>query len=92
MLEENRIDELAVKYQTTKINIYREYIQHVFLSLLYQQKESREILFKGGTALKLVYQSPRYSEDLDFSLGKIKFTAVESVVLEILKEIEKYKI
>lgn len=37
----------------------------------YQEKEAEAILFKGGTALRLIYQSPRFSEDLDFSGFKI---------------------
>ncbi len=55
------------QYQTSELNIIREYLQHRFLQLLYTQPESGRFLFKGGTALRIVYQSPRFSEDLDFS-------------------------
>jgi predicted nucleotidyltransferase component of viral defense system len=43
----------------------REYMQHLLLSLLYAR--SQLLTFKGGTALRLVYQGNRYSEDLDFN-------------------------
>lgn len=43
----------------------RDYIQHLFLSALYSR--SQGLLFKGGTALRVLHRSPRYSEDLDFN-------------------------
>ncbi|MBN1444929.1 MAG: nucleotidyl transferase AbiEii/AbiGii toxin family protein [Candidatus Omnitrophica bacterium] len=58
---------MALQYKTTEINIAREYVQHLFLSSLYREKSSEKVLFKGGTALRIVFQSPRFSEDLDFS-------------------------
>ncbi|MCB4756585.1 MAG: nucleotidyl transferase AbiEii/AbiGii toxin family protein [Elusimicrobia bacterium] len=67
MLSQSTIKEYAVKWQTTPLNVAREYLQHVFLSTLYQAKESELLAFKGGTALRMLYRSPRFSEDLDFS-------------------------
>ncbi len=32
---------------------------------------SESLLFKGGTVLKLIWRSPRFSEDLDFTGSKI---------------------
>jgi len=43
----------------------RDYMQHLLLWLLYIR--SQELIFKEGTALRLVYGGSRYSEDLDFS-------------------------
>jgi predicted nucleotidyltransferase component of viral defense system len=43
----------------------RDYIQHLVLWLLYSS--SQDLAFKGGTALRIVYGSNRYSEDLDFN-------------------------
>ncbi|MDD3098643.1 MAG: nucleotidyl transferase AbiEii/AbiGii toxin family protein [Candidatus Pacebacteria bacterium] len=71
MLSQNTIKELSIKNQTRKDNIAREYIQHLFLSALYSQKGSNVLLFKEGTALRIVFHSPRFSEDLDFSVQKI---------------------
>lgn len=69
MISQESIKELAVKYQTIEFpNIVREYFQHLFLSNLYKLESSDNLLFKGGTALRIVYGSPRFSEDLDFSL------------------------
>ena len=67
MLTVEQISTLARKYQTGRINVLREYIQNLFLSYFYQQKDAENFLFKGGTALRIAYGSPRFSEDLDFS-------------------------
>lgn len=89
MIEETLIKKLAIKWQTTNLNVAREYFQHRFLNFFYQQKASREIFFKGGTALRLVYQSPRFSEDLDFSSKYYSCRPVEDVVQETLLQLEK---
>ena len=67
MLSETSLKQFAIKFQTSFLNISREYIQNLFLSYLYRQKKSEHLAFKGGTALKIVFGSPRFSEDLDFS-------------------------
>jgi predicted nucleotidyltransferase component of viral defense system len=45
----------------------RDYVQHLLLLALYSR--SQALIFKGGTALRLVYRGNRYSEDLDFSVA-----------------------
>lgn|SRR3989338_3748161 len=89
MIDREFIRKLATRYHTTEFNILREYIQHLFLSLLYLQKGSDAMLFKGGTALRIIYNSPRFSEDLDFTAVKISKSAVENLIQEVLVEIEK---
>jgi predicted nucleotidyltransferase component of viral defense system len=46
----------------------REYWEVVLLNRLFEFPESKNLMFKGGTALRLAYGSPRFSEDIDFSL------------------------
>ena len=89
MISKKSIEELTRKQQTLEINIVREYFQHLFLSYLYQKKSSECILFKGGTALKIIYNSPRFSEDLDFSGFNIKFKGIENLILDTILDIEK---
>lgn len=88
MLSLKTIEELTKKYQTTEVNVAREYCQHLFLSHLYQKKSSEFILFKGGTALRIIYRSPRFSEDLDFSCFDIKTNDLEEIILNTISEIE----
>ena len=67
MLSLENLKEFTKKFQTIEKNIVREYIQHLFLSSLYKFPKAEKLLFKGGTALRVVYGSPRFSKDLDFT-------------------------
>ncbi len=49
-------------------NLAREYCQARVLQFLQEQGLFRSWIFHGGTALRLLYMLPRYSEDLDFAL------------------------
>jgi len=89
MLSQNAIKEISIKNQTREDNIAREYIQHLFLSALYSQQGSDVLLFKGGTALKIVFHSPRFSEDLDFSVQKVlSRSKLDNFFLESISKIE----
>ncbi|MBU2573051.1 MAG: nucleotidyl transferase AbiEii/AbiGii toxin family protein [Elusimicrobia bacterium] len=67
MISKSLIEDLSVKWRTQEFNIAREYAQHVLLSALYGADEDIKLAFKGGAALRLLRQSPRFSEDLDFT-------------------------
>jgi len=43
-----------------------EIAQLIILNHLYQQRESRDLIFQGGTAIRWCYGGNRFSEDLDF--------------------------
>lgn len=58
--------DLAERFQMDTVTIYREYLQLVFLDALYQNRQADAVCFKGGTAIRLLLGSPRFSEDLDF--------------------------
>jgi len=89
MITSDTVKKLATKHQTSELNVAREYCQHLFLSYLYRQKQSGRILFKGGTALRIIYQSPRFSEDLDFSGFGISPSLIEQFIENVLLEIER---
>lgn len=93
MITKESLQALARTYQTSEFpNVVREYFQHLFLSQMYRLNEAGKLLFKGGTALRIVYGSPRFSEDLDFSIFSVpgheikKY--VEDVFVKVLAEIE----
>lgn len=48
------------------INSLREYIQYIILSDIYNSREYKKMVFKGGSCLRVGYGLPRLSEDLDF--------------------------
>jgi predicted nucleotidyltransferase component of viral defense system len=85
MIGPEEIKRLSIKLQTNTLNIAREYIQHCFLSEFYKLKNSDRLLFKGGTALRLIYQSPRFSEDLDFTgVNNITYFEIENLLTDTL--------
>lgn len=69
--------------------IVREEYEMIILKKLFESEIGRSFVFKGGTALRLAYGSPRFSEDLDFS-AVFKFD--KNVLNALLKSIDnEYK-
>lgn len=89
MISASFIQNLANRLQTTELNIRREYIQHLFLSYFYQQKAADKVYFKGGTALRIISHSSRFSEDLDFSSNRTTINEIEDILLQTMREIER---
>jgi len=89
MISDDTLHILQSRYQTTDLNVRREYMQHLFLSYFYQQPQSGQILFKGGTAMRIIYKSPRFSEDLDFGSTLHDVDEIEKAVLDALIEIHR---
>ncbi len=55
---------------TQSINWMREYLQARILLVLQSAGAMIPLAFHGGTALRFLYQLPRFSEDLDFTLER----------------------
>lgn len=89
MLNIKNLEKFTNQAQTSIENVVREYCQHLFLSYMYKQLGSEQILFKGGTALRIIFNSPRYSEDLDFTGINIRQPAVEEIFTNTLADVEK---
>ena len=88
MIEKTQVQKLAGNWQTTIDNVAREYFQQLFLSRLYQENGSDGLLFKGGTALRIIWHSPRFSEDLDFTGVNITVKGIETLIEGALAKIE----
>ncbi len=88
MIEKKQVEKLALIWQTTADNVVREYFQHLFLSQIYQEKGADKLLFKGGTALRIIWHSPRFSEDLDFTGAHITVKDIETLMEIALAKIE----
>jgi len=69
MITQEQIQQLARKFKTNQTVIFREYLQLLFLENLYSVVGSEKVYFKGGTAIHLLWNSFRFSEDLDFTVG-----------------------
>ena len=61
----------------------REYLQELILKLIEKSGTAPQLAFIGGTALRILYDLQRFSEDLDFSQVKPDFDFLE--LLQFLK-------
>lgn len=89
MISFEDLDSIAVAQQTRLSNIVTDYVQVLFLYAFYRQKQAVHFFFKGGTALHLVFRSPRFSEDLDFTARTYDCWLFEDVLNQALVFIEK---
>lgn len=49
------------------VQIVREEYEMILLQSIFNSFMGQELVFRGGTALRLAYGSPRFSDDLDFT-------------------------
>lgn len=63
--------KLALEKQKTLrislIQVVREEYEMVLLNSIFDSNFGSKLVFRGGTALRLAYGSPRFSDDLDFT-------------------------
>lgn len=61
---------IGQKLQISIDSIVREEYEILLLKEVFESEFGLSLVFKGGTALRLAYNSARFSEDLDFTLIK----------------------
>jgi len=61
-------EELSQQLKIALEHVVREEYELLILRNLMESALGNALVFKGGTALRLAYDSPRFSDDLDFSL------------------------
>ncbi|MDD3302226.1 MAG: nucleotidyl transferase AbiEii/AbiGii toxin family protein [Candidatus Gracilibacteria bacterium] len=55
-----------LKEQIFEQAILKEYLQYQILNIVFSSKYAKDLSFLGGTAIRLIHNSNRFSEDLDF--------------------------
>lgn len=65
--------------------VLREYIQYKMLQAVFSHKLASKLAFLGGTALRIVHGSQRFSEDLDFD----NFGLSEEEFLQICEHVKR---
>jgi len=68
-----------------KRNILREYLQYKILEIIFNSQYANKLSFLGGTALRIVYNNTRFSEDLDFD----NFGLAEDEFTNLTEELRK---
>ncbi|NOQ21751.1 MAG: hypothetical protein GQ565_03755 [Candidatus Aegiribacteria sp.] len=71
---------------TFKRAMLREYLQYKTLQFIFRAKESAELVFMGGTALRVFYGSSRFSEDLDFDSKNLSSDDLQGIALTAVNE------
>jgi predicted nucleotidyltransferase component of viral defense system len=87
MLTRAQIQRLAQRHSIGVQTQERDYIQHLLLFLLYNKTQS--LVFKGGTALRIVYKGNRYSEDLDFN-GPADIASIKELWQGVLRDLRDF--
>jgi len=80
--------------------VFQEEIQKAILASLSHEGIFNDIVFQGGTALRLFYGNPRFSEDLDFVIRKGrsifdltgKISKIQTFVRDVFPFLEEIKI
>lgn len=69
-------------------NMLKEYLQFPILNFIYNSKKYKQMIFTGGSCLRICFDLPRMSEDLDFDMKKADWKKFN--IKELAKDIEKY--
>lgn len=79
--------KISRELKTNLERVAREYWEMMLLKEISQSKIGNFLIFAGGTALRLAYGSPRFSDDLDFYLKKkFSFSTFKSEIQKIAKK------
>lgn len=71
-----------------KLNRIREFLQLTTLKIFCDRGYFRQLAFVGGTALRVLYDLRRFSEDLDFSVVKKKSYDFTDLAVSLGKELK----
>lgn len=87
---ESLLNERTINNKNDFSNALREICQKIILVALYKSNFFNKVSFYGGTCLRIFYNLPRFSEDLDFecrdSLGEEEFNAhINKAAVELTK-------
>lgn len=69
-MKEQLLDLVTDASPVLATNLAREYLQARILLAIQETGAMIPLAFQGGTALRFLYDLPRYSEDLDFALER----------------------
>jgi predicted nucleotidyltransferase component of viral defense system len=88
MLDKETAQDLSKALKIDLFTIYREHLQLLFLKHFYRHKDTERVFFKDGTAIRLLFDSFRFSEDLDFT-SLLNKTKLEKLINQTLTDLEK---
>ncbi|MCX6796827.1 MAG: nucleotidyl transferase AbiEii/AbiGii toxin family protein, partial [Candidatus Falkowbacteria bacterium] len=75
-------------YRRSPKAVIVEYLQYELLDSIFKLPGSEKLSFMGGTAIRLVYQSARFSEDLDFDNFGLSLKDFEDIFKQVVADME----
>ncbi|MBU2564091.1 nucleotidyl transferase AbiEii/AbiGii toxin family protein [Patescibacteria group bacterium] len=92
-MNEQELIFLTKNQNISKDKILQEEAEMIFLNKLAKSPIGSKILFYGGTSLRLAYDSPRFSEDIDLlKIKRIEFPEFEEFIDQVINENENWKL
>ncbi len=82
MIDKTTLAQVSKSFDIDEFSVLREYLQVCFLEKFYQNPNSVNTFFKGGTAIKLLFGSRRFSEDLNFTT-KLDEKSLKQVITRV---------
>ena len=87
------LNGLTAELNISKDQILREEAEMMFLNELAGNKLGTQVVFYGGTALRLAYSSPRFSEDIDLiTIKPVEFKNFKSFIDQVVKNNSNWKV
>lgn len=84
-MDQYNLANLSKELKIAPLNIVRENIEVGVLNSFSQDDIANKLIFYGGTALRLAYGSPRFSEDIDFlMIKKIPAKELEEILRDFI--------
>ncbi|MFH1379328.1 MAG: nucleotidyl transferase AbiEii/AbiGii toxin family protein [bacterium] len=80
------VAEIKQKAENDKVSaslVFKEHVHLIILEYLFRKGLFSQLVFQGGTALRLAYHGMRYSEDLDFVLQNKDLPCFEHMYSEL---------
>ncbi len=65
-----------------------EYLQYELLDSIFKQAGSEHLSFMGGTAIRIIYHSSRFSEDLDFDNFSLSYNDFENILKKVVGDMK----
>jgi len=83
-------DYLKEVPENQRLNYLREYLQLMILKIISDSGYKTNITFTGGTALRIIQKTDRFSEDMNFSLTNKKGYNFKKLLTTIRTGLNKY--
>lgn len=88
-----QLNAFVKNLKISKDQILREEAEMIFLNELANHRLGSRVIFYGGTALRLVYGSPRFSEDIDLlMIKKITYQEFIKFIDQVVKNNFSWKL